>query len=95
MTKIAKLTKPNFKKDLAADVVEMVSVGGKLVDLRTISPNLRREYHAASRRVARGEAARTELNAIGQAILGEQAVKAAPAIRGDHAVMAKLFGAKR
>ncbi len=97
MSKIEKVAtaKGLTKVDSDDGVIECVSIGGKLVDLRTVSPTLRREYHAAGRRVARGEAARSELNSICQAILGEQAVKAAPAIRGDHAVLAKLFGAKR
>jgi hypothetical protein len=75
------------------DVIECVRVNGQLVDLRTVSPVLRAQYHAVSKRVARHEAAKAELNAIGQQILGEQAIKRAvtQCVSGDHAVANRLM----
>jgi hypothetical protein len=72
-------------------VIECVSINGTLVDLRNVSPVLRAHYHAVSRRVARHESAKAELQGIGQQILAEQAIKAAPRAQGDHAVMRALM----
>jgi hypothetical protein len=109
MTKFNKLTaKKGLAKDANTndpDIIECVSIRGHLVDLRNVSPGLRAQYRAASRRVGKHEAARAQLNAIGEEILKEQmpnlATKAFAAahkqsrVRGDHAVMAKLMGLKR
>ena len=54
-------------------VVECISVGGIIIDLRDVSHPLRQKYHAAARAVGRGDKARDELNRVGQAILNEQA----------------------
>jgi len=87
------------------DVVECVSINGTLIDLRDVSHDLRRQYHAASRKVGRHDRARDELRQVGEAILAEQApnlaTKAFAAahkqsrVRGDHAVLDKLMKRSR
>jgi hypothetical protein len=78
----------------AEDVIECVRIRGTVVDLRNVSPVLRAHYKAACRRVARHEAAKADLNALGQQILAEQSMKIAPRLSGHDAV-AKLVGCKR
>jgi len=75
-------------------VVECVSIRGTIIDLRNVSPLLRSQYRAASRRVGRHEKARDELNRVGEAILAEQAIKVAPRFSG-HDAMAKILGRKK
>ena len=73
------------------DVVECVSIGGTIIDLGTISPELRRQYRQASLKLGRLDVAKAELKRIGEAILIEQAFKRAPVVKGDHAVMKALM----
>jgi hypothetical protein len=78
------------------DVIECISVNGVIIDLRDVSHSLRREYHAASRRVGRHDKARDELQRVGERILAEQlpnlALKyASPRFSGKHAA-GKLLG---
>lgn len=80
------------------DVTEIVQIGDHLVDLSTVSSELRSAYHRASQRVARHQGAQNAMASVCQAILDEQAtqtIKAAKPIRGDHAVMAALMKIKR
>jgi hypothetical protein len=76
------------------DVIECVSIGGTLIDLRTVSPALRARYHAVSRRVGHYEAAKADLKDVGKEIIAEQAVKVAPRKSGRDAV-SKLMGFKK
>jgi hypothetical protein len=86
-------------------VIEMVSIRGHLVDLRNVSPGLRAQYHLASRRVGKHEAARAQLNAVGEEILKEQlpnlvnkafaSAHKQSQLRGDHAVASRLMKLKR
>jgi hypothetical protein len=87
------------------DVIECVSIRGVLVNLRDVSHNLRQQYHAAAKRVGRGDRARQELNSIGEAILAEQAPNLATkafaaahkrsGVSGDLAVLDKLMKRSR
>jgi hypothetical protein len=81
------------------DVIECISVNGIVIDLRDVSHSLRREYHMASCAVGRHDKARDQLRAVGERILAEQlpklAIKYAPKVSGDHAVMAKMMGLKK
>ena len=54
------------------DVIECISVNGIVIDLRDVSHDLRRQYHAASRRVGRHDKARDELQRVGERILESQ-----------------------
>jgi hypothetical protein len=86
-------------------LIECVSVGGVLIDLRDVSHNLRQQYHATAKRVGRGDRARQELQSIGEQILAEQAPNLATKafatahkqsrVRGDHAVLDKLLKRSR
>jgi hypothetical protein len=78
-----------------SDTIEIESVLGTLVDMRKVSPTLRQQYRTVSRAITRHERAQAELKRIGQAILSEQAIKTAPKVQGDHAVMAKLMKCKQ
>jgi hypothetical protein len=81
-----------------ADVTEIVQIGNHLVDLSTVSPELRSQYHRASQRVSRHQGAQAAMASVCQAILDEQAtqaIKACKPIRGDHAVAAALMKVKR
>lgn len=75
-------------------VIECVSINGVIINLSDVSPGLQHEYHSASRAVGRHDKAKSQLAAVGEKILAEQmphlAVKHAPAVRGDRAVMARL-----
>lgn len=75
--------------------IECVSIRGVIIDLRDVSPELRHRYHIATKAVGRLDKARDSLKQIGDAILAEQAIKHAPAVRGSHAVTAKLMGLPR
>lgn len=86
------------------DVAEFVSVHGVMIDLRDVSPSLRQQYHAASRKVGRSDRARDHLKAVGEKILAEQAPAIADkAFRAAHKrsrisgpnAIAKLMGVKR
>lgn len=86
------------------DVLEFASIGGVLVDLSTVSHNLRSRFHAAARAAGKGDKARDELKRIGEAILAEQAPAIAEkAFRAAHKqsrvsghdAIAKLMGVKR
>jgi hypothetical protein len=90
MARISTLAMNGGLRKTDDDVIECVSIHGTLVDLRNVSPILRDQWRAASRRVGKAEQAKSELQRVGQAILAEQAIKSAPVTRGDHAVMAKL-----
>jgi hypothetical protein len=83
------------------DVLEFASIGGVLVDLSTVSHNLRSRFHAAARAAGKGDKARDELKRIGEVILAEQAPAIAEkAFRDAHkrsrvngaAAIAKLLG---
>lgn len=80
-------------------VIECVSIGGQIIELNTVSHDLQRQYRAACAAVGRGDKARAALNDVGARILAEKmpdiAIKAAPVVRGDHAVMAKLLRLSR
>jgi hypothetical protein len=81
-----------------ADLTEIVQIGNHLVDLSTVSPELRSQYHRASQRVSRHQGAQAAMASVCQAILDEQAtmaIKAAKPVRGDHAVAATLMKVKR
>ena len=77
----------NKSDDLA---IECVSIRGVVVDLREISPDLRRQYHAATKSVGRYDRAREDLKTIGEAILAEQAIKYAPRASGPANVIEAL-----
>jgi hypothetical protein len=101
MSNISKVTRSNGLAKTGDDVIECISIGGILIDLRNVSPELRRAYHSASKRVGNHEAARAHLNAVGQAILAEQAPNLATKafatahkqsrVSGDHAVASRLM----
>jgi hypothetical protein len=55
-----------------SNLVECVSIRGVIINLSDVSHELRRRFHSASRGVGRGDKARDELNAVGEAILAEQ-----------------------
>jgi hypothetical protein len=80
------------------DVIECISVNGIVIDLRDVSHDLRRQYHAASRCVGHHDKARAELQQVGEQILAEQlprlAIKYAPRVTGRDA-MAKILGIKK
>jgi hypothetical protein len=53
-------------------VVECVSVNGVIIDLSTVSHNLRTRFHSAARAAGKGDKARQQMKEIGEAILAEQ-----------------------
>ena len=79
--------------------IECVSIKGVIIDLRDVSHDLRRQYYLATKAIGRLDRAKDELKRLGEAILAEQlprlAIKHAPAVRGGHAVAAKLLGLPR
>lgn len=78
------------------DAIECVSIRGVIIDLRDVSPDLHRQYYMATAAIGRLNKASDDLKRIGEAILAEQlprlAIKHAPAVRGSHAIAAKLMG---
>jgi 3-deoxy-D-manno-octulosonate 8-phosphate phosphatase KdsC-like HAD superfamily phosphatase len=80
------------------DISEIVQIGDHLVDLSTVSPELRSQYHRASQRVSRHQGAQAAMASVCQAILDEQAtaaIKACKPIRGDREVFKALAKIKR
>jgi hypothetical protein len=55
------------------DVIECISVNGVIIDLSTVSHNLRTRFHTAARASGKGDKAREQMKQIGEAILAEQA----------------------
>jgi len=83
------------------DVVECISVNGVIIDLSTVSHNLRTRFHTAARAAGKGDKAREQLKQIGEQILQEQAPALATKAFADarkwsrvsgHAAVAKLMG---
>jgi hypothetical protein len=78
------------------DVRAIVVVRGIQISLDEVSPSLRQQWHAASKKANRHASAQAELNAIGEAMLAERlpdlAIKYAVThgVHGDHAVLKKL-----
>jgi hypothetical protein len=54
-------------------VVECISVNGVIIDLSTVSHNLRTRFHSAARAAGKGDKARQQLKEIGEQILQERA----------------------
>jgi hypothetical protein len=101
MSDFNKLTaRGGLTKDSDNGVQPGVNVRGIFVPLDAVSHELRRQYHAASRRADKHSAQQAQLQAIAEAMLAEyapqQAMKLAisQGIRGDHAVMKRLSGKK-
>jgi hypothetical protein len=72
------------------DAIECVSIRGVIVDLRDVSPDLRRQYHLATKAIGRLDKARDQLKGLGDAILSEQAIKYAPRASGTGNVIEAL-----
>jgi hypothetical protein len=100
---MSKINKLAANRDLAKDddntndkdVRAVVVVRGIQIPLDEVSHGLRQQWHAASKKANRHASAQAELNAIGEAMLGERlphlALKYATPRFSGHDAMAKIL----